>query len=189
METKNSVSILVLLPLILYLPACAQNNPYYGSNKDSIQQNVIDIRSIDIQGVKILDKIDKAIAALGKPDSKSVDIDEVNGERYTTLYYGNSNKSFLDFHHSPELGVVLIDFSLSNSQYEVTIDKKKYRVGDNVNLIKSTFSKSYSDYVNNEDPYKSLRIIVFKDGKRMGLEILFVLRENKIYSISTRYDE
>ena len=175
--------------IVTCLPACAQKDYYYGSNVDSIQQDIVDIASIDIQDLKVFDKIDKATDILGRPHREAVDIDEVDGEKYTTLYYGKNDETFFDFHHSVELGIILIDFNVSDSAYGVTVNERTYKVGDNVSKLKDNFSKSYEEYINNEDPYKAFRVVVFKDSQRMGLEILFVIKEGKIYNISTRYDE
>ena len=189
MVIRNNLLVAILLLIMTYLPTCAQRDYYYGSNIDSIQQNVIDVASIDIQGLKVFDKIDDAVNTLGGPNQKVVDIDEVDGEKYTTLYYGKNNKTFFDFHHSTELGVILIDFNVSDSLFSVTVNKRTYKVGENVNKLRDSFPKSYEEYTNNEDPYKVLQVVVLKNEQRMGLEILFLIKEGKIYNISTRYDE
>ncbi len=189
MVTKNKLFTTIILSVSTCISACGQRDYYYGNSADSTQQSVIDLNLIAVEGLHIGDRLDQALKILSTPDSERSGVDEISDYRFKILYYGSGDKSFFYFYDSGESGYILEEFELADPRFSVHIGSTVFKVGDSLSLLQQGFPKSYSDYVASTDPYKAFRIIVFKNGKRMGLEILFLVKEEKIYNISTRYDE
>ena len=189
MVTRSRILAIIVLSVSTYISACAQKDYYYGNNIDSTQQDVVDLKSITVEGVHIGDKLAQAIKVLGTPNSERSGTDEISEYRFKLLYYGSDEKSFFYFYDADRFDYLLEEFELAEPIFSVHIGSNAFEVGDSLDSLQRVYPKSYDDYITSTDPYKSFRLVIFRDGKRMGLEILFVIKEGKIHNISTRYDE
>ena len=187
MEIKNSIYLQCLLCIASCLPACGQ--VYYGNNTDSIEHNIIELRDISVSGLKINDSPDRAVELLGLPSKKRSDVDEYNDETFTVFYYGQDENTFFYFYQLDPDKFLLSDFLLFDLSFSLDIGQNNFKVGESLEKLQVIYPGSYTAYQENTSPHKSFRLVVFEDGKRKGLEIIFVIRNDKIYNISTRYDE
>lgn len=187
MVTKSNLYLHCLLYVASSLSACGQS--YYGNDTDSVKHNIIDIKEISVSGVKINDSPDQAIQLLGEPKKKRRDVDEYNDDTFIVYYYGQEERTFLYFYQPDANEFLFSDFLLFDLSFSLTIGQNNFKVGESLKKLQDTYPESYAAYQKDASPYKSFRLIVFENGGRKGLEINFVIKENKIYNISTRYDE
>ena len=187
MAIKNSLYIQYLLHVVFSLSACGQS--YYGNDTDSIKHNIVDITEISVSGVKINDSPSQAIRLLGEPKRKNSDFDEYNDESFTVYYYGQKENTYLYFYQPDTNEYLFSDFLLFDRSFILTIGQNNFKVGESLEKLYNTYPKSYAAYQKDTSLHKSFRLIVFENGERKGLEIIFVIKEGKIYNISTRYDE
>ena len=99
------------------------------------------------------------------------------------------DKTFLYFYQDDSDMSILSEFLLFDSLFSINIGQNNFKVDENLEKLQNIYPGSYAAYQENSSLYKSFRLIVFEGKKRKGLEIIFVIKENKIYNISTRYDE
>ncbi len=173
--------------MIFCLSACGQS--YYGNDIDSIKHNVVEIKDINVSGLKFNDSPDRATELLGSPNKKRNDFDEYNDEKFTVFYYGQDEKTFLYFYQSDPGKFLFSSFLLFDLSFSLNIEQSNFEVGQGLDKLRSIYPDSYAAYQEDSLPHKSFRLIVFEEGRRKGLEIIFVIREDRIYNISTRYDD
>ena len=169
------------------LSACGQD--YYGNDIDSIKHNVVETKDISMSGLKLDDSPEQAVRLLGEPSKKRVGTDDITDENFTMFHYGPKDKTFLYFYQDNSDVSMLNEFLLFDSLFSINIGQNNFKVDENLEKLQNIYPGSYAAYQENSSLYKSFRLIVFEGKKRKGLEIIFVIKENKIYNISTRYDE
>lgn len=169
------------------MSACGQS--YYGNDTDSIKHNVVDIKDINISGLYFEDTPDRAVQLLGEPRKKRNDVDEYNDEQFAVFYYGQDEKTYIYFYQTDPDKFLFSDFLLFDQSFSLDIGQNNFRVGESLEKLQNIYPGSYAAYQGDTSLHKSFRLIVFENGERKGLEIIFVIRENKIFNIATRYDE
>ncbi len=178
-----------LFSCLLFSIAFAQDFNYYGNNIDSISYDVIQIDSLKLMGLSIGSKEDKKVTLKSMKINEG--IDELTGEQFKIYFYDKNMTNYTSFILNPESNKYLLkEFSLyKDSSLSLEINSRTIRLGSNIEMFKSTFKKSYDSYTDNLKGEDFFKLIVFKDNKRIGLDIVFKTENDVIVGVFSRYDE